>query len=126
MVKLVLAMLLFQKKTKLTSVEFNEIKKHTQIGYDIVNKSNFFSEVRDLIKYHHEKMDGTGYYEKRMGDYPWAAMIISIADIYDAFTSDRPYRKALSTEEALKEVEKLIDVHFDKRIYQALITYLNI
>lgn len=117
---------IISKKTKLTSVEFNEIKKHTQIGYDIVNKSNFFSEVRDLIKYHHEKMDGTGYYEKRMGDYPWAAMIISIADIYDAFTSDRPYRKALSTEEALKEVEKLIDVHFDKRIYQALITYLNI
>ena len=104
------------KTSSLTDAEYKEIKKHTEIGYDIVNDSGFFSEIRDLIRYHHEKIDGTGYYEKRPGDYPWEAMIISLADIYDALASDRPYRKAYTHEEALVSLEKLVGINFDQNI----------
>lgn len=107
------------KTSSLTDDEYKEIKKHTEIGYDIVNDSGFFSEIRDLIRYHHEKIDGTGYYEKHSGDYPWEAMIISLADIYDALASDRPYRKAYSHEEALHSLEKLVGINFDQKIYNA-------
>ncbi len=107
------------KTTSLTEAEYKEIKKHTEIGYDIVNDSGFFSEIRDLIRYHHEKIDGSGYYEKHSGDYPWEAMIISLADIYDALASDRPYRKAYTHEEALQSLEKLVGINFDHKIYRA-------
>jgi putative nucleotidyltransferase with HDIG domain len=107
------------KTSSLTDAEYKEIKKHTEIGYDIVNDSGFFSEIRDLIRYHHEKIDGTGYYEKRPGDYPWEAMIISLADIYDALASDRPYRKAYTHEEALVSLEKLVGINFDQKIFNA-------
>ena len=109
-----------QKKTSLTDEEFRQIKEHTEIGYNIVNNNPFFSDVKNFIRYHHETINGTGYYGKKIGEYPEEAMIISAADIYDALTSDRPYRKALSTEEALNEMKKQIGVHFTSRIYDAL------
>jgi HD-GYP domain-containing protein (c-di-GMP phosphodiesterase class II) len=107
------------KDSSLTDSEYGEIKKHTEIGYDIINDSGMFSEIKDLVRYHHEKIDGSGYYKKKEGDYPWEAMIISIADIYDALTSDRPYRKAFGSDEAFASLEKLIDIHFDERIFKA-------
>lgn len=113
------------KQSSLTTVEYAEIKRHTDIGYDIVNDSRFFEDIRDLIKYHHEKMDGTGYYAKQKGDYPWEAMIISIADIYDALTSERPYREAFSESRALKSLEELIGIHFDRRIFDAFKSWLS-
>jgi putative nucleotidyltransferase with HDIG domain len=112
------------KPSKLTDMEFAEIKKHTEIGYDIVNENGFFGEIRDLIRYHHEKMDGTGYYAKQNGDYPWEAMIISLADIYDALASDRPYRTAFSTMEAMDALEHLVGINFDERIFSAFRTWI--
>ncbi len=110
---------IISKTSELTAGEFAEIKRHTEIGYDIVNESAFFREIRDLIRYHHEKMDGTGYYAKIRGDYPWEAMIISLADIYDALTSERPYRVAFSGNQAVAALEDLVDVNFDRRIFEA-------
>lgn len=112
------------KTSKLTDGEYAEIKKHTEIGYDIVNESSFFAEIRDLIKYHHERMDGSGYYSKIKGDYPWEAMIISLADIYDALTSDRPYRKALPREKAVASLGELVDLSFDRKIFDAFRSWL--
>lgn len=117
---------IISKTSELTESEYNEIKKHTEIGYDIVNDSGFFSEIRDLIRYHHEKIDGTGYYAKQLGDYPWEAMIISLADIYDALASDRSYRKAYSHDKALSSLEKLIGINFDQRIFNAFKEWLSI
>lgn len=113
------------KPEKLTALEFEEIKKHTEIGYDIINENSFFGEIRDLIRYHHEKMDGTGYYAKLPGDYPWEAMIISLADIYDALISDRPYRRAFPPEEAIRAIEKLVGVNFDEKIFNAFKLWLE-
>lgn len=116
---------IISKESSLTESEYSEIKRHTEIGFDIVNDNQFFTEIRDLIKYHHEKMDGTGYYAKHNGDYPWEAMIISLADIYDALTSDRPYRKALLETQALKILKTEVGIHFDDRIYRAFNKYLE-
>lgn len=116
---------IISKPSKLTSVEFAEIRRHTEIGYDIIKENGFFGEIRELIRYHHEKMDGTGYYGKKSGEYPWEAMIISLADIYDAFVSDRPYRPAYSPEEALLSLENLIDIHFDLQIFDAFKIWLD-
>ncbi len=113
------------KPSTLTELEFAEIKKHTEIGYDIITESSFFGDIRDLIRYHHEKMDGTGYNSMMSGDYPWEAMIISLADIYDALVSDRPYRRAFSASEAMKSLERLVDVNFDTRIFEAFKEYLT-
>lgn len=116
---------IISKKTNLTDSEFIEIKKHTEIGYDIIKENGFFGDIRDLIRYHHEKMDGTGYYSKKSGEYPWEAMIISLADVYDALVSDRPYRPAYTPQEALVYLETLIDINFDRRIFEAFKTWLD-
>ncbi len=118
--------LIINKPEKLTDEEFVQIKRHTEIGYEIVDESGFLAEIRDLIRYHHEKIDGTGYYGKSAGNYPWEAMIISIADIYDALTSDRPYRKAMDTVDALQSLTTLVGVHFDRRIFSAFCTHLGV
>ena len=114
------------KNSGLTDIEYGEIKKHTEIGYDIVNDSGIFSEIKDLVRYHHEKLDGSGYYKKKEGDYPWEAMIISIADIYDALTSDRPYRRAFTSKEAFASLEKLIGIHFDEKIFKAFKQWIQL
>ena len=113
------------KPEKLTETEYAEIKTHTEIGYDIISETGFFGDIRDLIRYHHEKMDGTGYYAKQNGDYPWEAMIISLADIYDALSSDRPYRLAYSPEDALVALESLVGINFDERIFKAFKIWLR-
>lgn len=116
---------IINKKTRLTDEEYNEMKAHTEIGYKIVNNNPFFNDVKDYIRYHHETLTGTGYYHKKKDDYPEEAMVISCADIFDALTSNRPYRKALPFEEALKELKTSVDVHFTKEIYDAFADYVH-
>lgn len=113
------------KPSSLTDLEYEEIKRHTEIGYTIMNEKGFFGEIRDLIRYHHEKMDGSGYYAKQNGDYPWETMIISIADIYDALTSDRPYRSAFTPDKALFSLEQLVGVSFDEKIFKAFCRWIK-
>lgn len=113
---------IIHKETSLTDEEFSEIKEHTEIGYNIVNHNPFFNDVKNYIRYHHETLTGTGYYKKKTGEYPEEAMIISAADIFDALTSDRPYRKALSHHDALAEMKKQVGVHFTQQIYNALVS----
>ncbi len=116
---------IISKPSHLTDSEFLEIQRHTEIGFDIIKENDFFGEIRDLIRYHHEKMDGSGYNKRKMGDYPWESMIISIADIYDALISDRPYRSAFSPEDAMASLESLVNVNFDQRIFDAFKTWLT-
>ena len=116
---------IIEKEDKLSSEEYDSIKQHTEIGYEILDSKGGWGEIRELIRYHHEKMDGSGYYGKKLGDYPWEAMIISLSDIFDALTSHRPYREALSKKEALKVLEELIGTSFDKRIFISFLSYLR-
>ena len=114
---------IINKDGKLTDEEYTTIKGHTEIGYRILGNNPFFEKIRTFVRYHHETLIGTGYYKKKLGEYPEEAMIISCADIFDALISDRPYRKALPIEVALTELKKLIGIHFTEPIYLALKQY---
>lgn len=98
---------ILNKATKLTQLEFEEIMKHPSIGAEILSKVDFLKKISNVVKYHHERYDGKGYPEGlSSGEIPLEACILAIADSYDAMTSDRPYRKALTKEEAIEEIRK--------------------
>ncbi len=113
------------KPGQLTPTEYDIIKAHPEIGAEILSSIDFLQEACQYVKYHHEKLDGSGYYEKKEGEYPWEATIINMADSFDALTSDRPYRKAIHPEIALKELKKSIGRQYDKNIFDAMIRFLK-
>ena len=96
------------KKTgKLTDAEFGEIKSHSSAGFEVACCAAESPVILDGIRFHHERPDGRGYPEGLKGDdIPFVAAVIAVADAYDAMTSDRPYRKALSREVASEEIAK--------------------
>lgn len=93
------------KKGKLVLHEWEYIKMHPKIGFDILSKSNRLKHISRMVLYHHERWDGKGYPEglSKM-DIPLGARIIAVCDSIDAMTSTRPYRKAMSFEECIKEM----------------------
>jgi putative nucleotidyltransferase with HDIG domain len=114
------------KKAKLTKGEFEEIKKHPQIGADIIRPIQFMQEIIPLILYHHERWDGKGYPEGLKGEgIPLGARIISIADVYQALTSDRPYRKAFTKKEAMTILREGAGSQFDPEIVKVFLGILK-
>jgi len=110
------------KQGKLTEQEWKEIKRHPEIGYRILSTVNDMSEMADYILCHHEKWNGTGYPKGlKREEIPFPARIIAIADAYDAMTSERSYRSALSKEIAIKELQKNSGIQFDPEIVRAFI-----
>ncbi len=116
---------IIRKKSKLTDEEYNQIKHHPEIGDHILANVDFLREAREYVHYHHEKLDGSGYYGKHAGEFPWETTIVILADMFDALASDRPYRKALSYEEALAILKEEIGVTFEKRVYDAFVQALK-
>lgn len=117
---------ILNKAGKLTREEFQEIMTHPTIGADIIQKVDFLNKISDIIRYHHEKYNGTGYPEGLSGDsVPIEAYILSIADSYDAMTSDRPYRKALTQDEALKEIKVNAGTQFHPELAEKFIEMFN-
>lgn len=97
---------ILNKPDRLTDSEYEEIKKHPVLGAEIISGINFLKDSVDIVLYHHERYDGKGYPKCISGEQiPLEACIVSIADSYDAMTSDRPYRKAMDKETALKEIK---------------------
>ncbi len=102
------------KKEKLSEDDWNEIKKHPEVGYRIASASKNLSHIADYILSHHERWDGKGYPQGLSGEnIPLLARIICIADSYDAMTNDRAYRKALSKPDARKEILDNAGAQFD-------------
>jgi putative two-component system response regulator len=86
------------KRGKLTRKEYDLMKRHPAIGDDLCRTVRSFESVRPIVRHHHERLDGRGYPDGLAGDrIPLLAQIVSIVDVFDALTSDRPYRKALPT-----------------------------
>ena len=84
------------------------IKMHPTTGERIINQLGISAMEKSIIRHHHERWDGGGYPDGLKGDQiPFLCRIISVADAYDAMTSDRSYRKALNQEEALREITKM-------------------
>jgi putative nucleotidyltransferase with HDIG domain len=92
---------ILNKPGKLTTAEFDKMKRHADIGADLLSSVKFPYPVVPIVRHHHENWDGKGYPTGLSGtDIPLGARILSVVDCYDALTSDRPYRPRLSTEEA--------------------------
>jgi HD-GYP domain-containing protein (c-di-GMP phosphodiesterase class II) len=111
---------IISKEGKLSVDEYEIVKTHPLVGETIVEPVPFLNEIKDVIRHHHERYDGFGYPDGLKGDdIPLMSRIILIADAYDAMTSDRPYRRALSHEAALKEIEKHSGTQFDPEVAAA-------
>jgi len=114
------------KKGNLSETEYEIIKMHPLIGESIITPVKFLNGIAPLILYHHEHYDGKGYLEGLRGEgIPIGARIISVADAFDAMTSDRPYRKALTKEEARRELEKESGKRFDPEVVEAFLRLLD-
>jgi diguanylate cyclase (GGDEF)-like protein/PAS domain S-box-containing protein len=114
------------KKLKLTRQELEEVKKHPQIGVDIIRPIKFLHNIIPLILYHHERWDGKGYPNGLKGEeIPIGARIIALADVYQALTSNRPYRKAYSEREAIKIIKKGSGTQFDPRMATKFVQILQ-
>jgi len=93
------------------------MKKHPEIGYRILSTVNDMAEIAEYVLAHHERWDGGGYPRGLAGEaIPLQARIIAIADAYDAMTSDRTYRRAMTREAALREIVSCGGTQFDPRL----------
>ncbi|MEO2082912.1 MAG: HD domain-containing phosphohydrolase, partial [Desulfurobacteriaceae bacterium] len=105
------------KPSRLTEKEYEIIKLHPILSYELLKNIEFLKGALDGIKYHHERWDGSGYPEGLKGkDIPLIARIIAVADSFDAMTSERIYRKGFSKVEAVKEIKALAGKHYDPEV----------
>jgi len=110
------------KRGKLTPQETETMRQHCVLGYEMVHKIPFLREAAELVYAHHENFDGSGYPRGLRGeDIPLGARIFSIADTFDAITSDRPYRKGLSPTQAREEIARCSGRQFDPRIVRVFL-----
>lgn len=105
------------KPGKLTSEEWVEMKKHPEIGYSLLKDIPFLRGGSDIVLSHQERFDGTGYPRGlKKEKIPLGARLFAICDTFDCITSNRPYRKALSMENAVEEIKKHSETQFDPEI----------
>lgn len=121
--KLKVALSILNKDGKLTDQEFAEMRSHPEYGYAILAKSKGVSERARLVALqHHEKFQGGGYPNRLKGtEISLFGRICAVADVYDALTTDRPYRVAMSPYEAMKILTAGMDSHFDPKVLEAFI-----
>ena len=113
---------ILNKPDRLTKEEWNEIKRHPEIGYRILSSVNDMAELAGFILAHHERWDGKGYPKGIKGtDIPLQARITAVADAYDAMTSKRAYRDPLPESVAVDELEKNAGTQFDPEIVRVFI-----
>lgn len=117
-----------RKPGKLDNEEWDVMQQHVQIGGDIIGDSDsaLLKLAQEIALYHHEKWDGSGYPHKLKGeDIPLSARIVAIADVFDALTSERPYKKAWPVEKAIGLIEEEAGKHFDPDLVPIFISKLD-
>lgn len=119
---------IINKPSKLNNEEFEKIKSHSPEGFDYLIRANIGNEdVWRSVLAHHEKVDGTGYPNGLKGEnIPFFARIISVADVYDALTSNRPYRKPMQPAEAMEYIMGNIGTMFDYDVVRALMRKIEL
>ena len=132
--KIVVSDAILKKPGKLTPEEFEQIKEHARSGGVIVRKilsgvtdESYLKFASDIATYHHERWDGAGYPEGLSGkEIPLCARIMAIADVYDALTSERCYKKAIPPEDAVKIIKDGSGTHFDPELVGVFLKYINV
>ena len=113
---------ILNKPEKLEDVEWVEIKRHPEIGYQILRSVNEFAQIAEYVLSHHERLDGEGYPRNlKDSQIPLPSKILSIADAYDAMTSDFSYKTVLNKAEAIKELEVHAGTQFDAEIVKIFV-----
>jgi HAMP domain-containing protein len=113
---------ILNKASRLNELEYAIIKKHPEIGADIIKDVDYLKPLIPIIRHDHERYDGSGYpYGLKGEDIPLEARVIAIADFYDAITTDRPYRKGLSHEDAIEEIRSRSGTDFDPKIVEVFL-----
>ncbi len=113
---------ILKKDSLLTKEEYDIMKNHSVEGSEVIKEVKYFSVGSSIIRHHHERWDGSGYPDQIKGeDIPEGARILAVADAFDAMTTDRPYRKALEPEAALKEIQECAGTQFDPKIVEAFV-----
>ena len=117
----------FSKASTLRPEEFRAIADHTVMGHQIVSSVRFpWPQVPEVVRWHHERADGSGYPDRLMKDeLPLSVRIVAVADTFDAMTSDRPYRQSSSVMSACNELVRLAPSKFDSSVVQALLVHLR-
>jgi putative nucleotidyltransferase with HDIG domain len=106
-----------RKVGRLDANELAQIREHPKLGARILLRVSALREALPYVLYHHERWDGRGYPSGKAGEaIPLEARLLAIADAFDAMTSDRPYRRALSQEHALAEIERCAGTQFDPEL----------
>jgi putative nucleotidyltransferase with HDIG domain len=114
------------KPGKLDAEEMGQMRHHPLIGANILRPVAFPWPIAPVVRHHHEHFDGRGYPAGLKGEeIPLLARILTVADAYEAMTSDRPYRRGRTQDEAIEELHRCEDAHFDKRIVAAFIAAIG-
>lgn len=114
------------KEAKLSDDEYSQIKNHPSIGAHILSSATIFKDIIPIVKHHHERFDGNGYPGKLKGEeIPFLARIAAVADTFDAMTSRRTYRDALSLDIVIEEIRKCSGTQFDPTIAKAFLDILE-
>ncbi len=117
---------ILNKPGKLTPEEFEIMKRHAEIGEKIISPLEMLKKLKPLIRHHQEYYDGTGYPDGLSGNaIPLACRILAVVDTFDAMTTDRPYRNALSVETAVAELQRCAGTQFDPEIVKVFIRILE-
>lgn len=124
--KLAVPEYILNKPGKLTEAEFAKMKIHPVVGGDILKRVNFPYPVEDIVRYHHEKWDGSGYPKGLKAEgIPLVARIISVVDFYDATRCDRPYRKGMKREESLALLRSMVGNAFDPKVVDMFVQHVE-
>lgn len=117
---------ILQKNGKLTPQEFKEIKKHPQIGVDIIRPIQSLNPLIPMMLYHHERWDGKGYpFGLKGKEIPLGARIVAVAEVYQALISDRPYRKGFPKGVAMDMIKKASGKNFDPQLVEVFLKILE-
>jgi putative nucleotidyltransferase with HDIG domain len=118
--------LILHKPSFLTPEEREIIQQHPVIGVDIVGQAGLSDAVQEMIRSHHERFDGRGYPDGRLaGELRLTTRILSVADAYDAMTSDRPYRSSMSQAQAREELIRGKGTQFDPVVVDAMLAVMD-
>ncbi len=113
---------ILNKPAKLTDEEWAVMRTHPKVGVRILQPLETFDSIYDWILYHHERIDGNGYYKQKAEDIPLPAKIIAIADTYSAITMRRSYKEPRTHEDAIKIISEVAGTQLDKELVDIFIT----
>lgn len=117
---------ILRKSDELTDEEFESVRKHSALGAGVLSKVQALKDVARIVRHHHERFDGSGYPDGLADDrIPLGARVVAVVDAFGAMTTDRPYRKTMSVEEAVAELERHAGDQFDPRVVEAFLRLLQ-